>query len=108
MNKKQKITVWVATGVLTLMLLVPPWKYVLNPPPGMEMEPRGLEVNGPYSLIFTPPVKEPVYGTMKFYGYARQYWLTRLDIPRLVLPMCAVAVVAAGLFVTFGSGKGKS
>jgi len=30
MNKKQKITMWVAVGVLALMLLVPPWKYVYS------------------------------------------------------------------------------
>jgi len=80
MNRKQKITMWVAVGVLALMLLVPPWKVTIE----------GAEAAAGYSLVFMRPRS-----------------LVVVDIPRLVLPMCAVAIVAAGLLVTFRSRKGE-
>ncbi len=86
MNRKQKITMWVAIGILALMLLVPPWKYVYS------REGRYSERDAPWAPIFTPP-------------HAPAYTYAQIDTPRLVLEMGAVALVAAGLFVTFRSGK---
>ena len=98
MNKKQKITMWSAIGVLVLMLLVPPWKYVYDVPYKIHRE-----VPADYRWILEPP-PEPFRRYIAGKGYEPGATV-KIDVLRLVLPMCAIALVAAGLFVTFGWRK---
>ena len=96
MNTKQKVTIWVAIGIIVGMLLVPPWKYIAKGK-------IGWEERGPYRLIFVPP--EPTYSTSKRVRENSWRSTVRIDTARLMLPVCAVALIAAGLFVTFRSRK---
>ena len=72
MNRKQLIVIWVAIGIIGVMVLFPPW----------------YEQIGKYRISAG-------------YEFIGSRYTTRLDWGRLLLPIAGVAIVAIGLFLSF-------
>jgi hypothetical protein len=83
MNDKQRLSIWLAIGVIVILFLFPPARY-FNP---YNLVP-GYESSG-YKLIFSLQKSESV------------------DFNRLILPIGAVIIIALGLIVTFRDKKPK-
>jgi len=83
MNKKQRIVILAGLGIITLMLLVPPW---LGTSTGLRINPIGRStmatsiVSEGYALIFLPP-----------------YPSATIDIKRLAVQCLLVALVTGGI-----------
>ena len=91
MNKKQKICMWLGIAVLVAMTIYPP--YLQRWPDGQ------LVGKGGYSFIFCPPIRSSRLNRFSAYSV--------IDIRRLHVQYFAVAVVTAGLIVTFKDKKKK-
>jgi hypothetical protein len=106
MNQKQMKVLWAGLVIIVLMALFPPWKYVFYVPGKLR-----IDKTGPYGLVFSPPeipVTSQGYGDEFFEGRSRSMWAVQVDWHRLVLPVCAVAVLTFALTLTFrvrGSSK---
>ena len=88
MNWKQKICLWVGIVAFVLMGIFPPW--VAAPPGG------GNYVAGGYAFILFPRNQ-----------FGESHWLARIDLGQLAAQWAMVAVVTAGLIVTFKDKKPK-
>ena len=83
MNHKQKIVIWIAISIITIMGLFPPWvKTISNV---SEEKPAG------YSLIFAP---RDVYKMGSGPGI-------HLDVARLLVQWAMVILVAGGIILVF-------
>lgn len=99
MNRKQLMVLWVGAGLIALMVLFPPWKCVYYAPGRLR-----IEKPAPYGFVFSPPeipvTSRSEYGEY-FEGFSRNMWSLQIDYHRLVLPVCAVAVVTFALTLAF-------
>ena len=98
MNQKQTRVLWVGIALFGLLLVIPPWRFILDIPHRLH-----VERPGPYTLICNPP-EVPVtarnqYGE-SFSGYDKDRWTVRLDTNRMALPIGLVAIVTGTLLVT--------
>lgn len=102
MNKQQLITIYVAIGILSFMLIFPPWQYQL------DTSKIRKTAAGPYRLVIMGPPEIPTTSKTKYYssfnGYRRSYWEAEIDWVRLILP-CAVCFLIASGFVMYYKGK---
>jgi len=101
MNKRQLTTLWIGLGIITIMVLFPPWKYVFWDPNRLV-----LEKPGPYASIFSSPeipiTSKGVSGDGFFQELPCKFWSVKIDIPRLIFPIVTVLIVTGGLIFTFG------
>lgn len=92
MNTQQKFVMWTGVAIILASCLCPPWLYTFTKKDvGFQTKPAG------YALLFSPPAPEKG-------AYHRELYGVRLDGSRLLLQILAVAVVTAGLMISF---KGK-
>jgi hypothetical protein len=88
MNKHQLITLWVGLGIVLVMVLFPPWKYVYS---GVLQV--TLEKQAPYAPIFAPP---------EIMRTPKGMWTAKIDFSRLVVQAVVVLLVTGGFVFIFG------
>ena len=88
MNKHQLITLWVGLGIVLVMVLFPPWKYVYS---GVLQV--TVEKQAPYAPIFAPP---------EIMRTPKGMWTAKIDFSRLVVQAVVVLLVTGGLVFIFG------
>lgn len=96
MNKHQLITLWVGLGIVLVMVLFPPWKYVYS---GVLQV--TVEKQAPYAPIFAPP---------EIMRTPKGMWTAKIDFSRLVVQAVVVLLVTCGLVFIFGrlfANKGR-
>ena len=99
MNKKQLITIFIAIGILSAMLIFPPWQYRLHIGRGVKSVP------GPYRFIFMGAPEVPITsksdGDTYFNHYSQRFWQAEIDWVRLILPSIVVVLIASGLVLYY-------
>ena len=103
MNNKQRKTIFVAIGIMILMLIFPPWQYTI------ETSSLNKNAMGSYRLIFLGPPDIPVtsksrYGS-KFKKYDISLWKVEVDWTRLILSSAVVILIASGFILYFKDEK---
>jgi hypothetical protein len=117
MNKSQILILWSGILVIVVLLLFPPWQFVVNisTPVG-----RHSVSAGPYRLVFLGAPSVPITRTTEYVSsydgsrsksylhddYEVSLWKTEIDKPRLLIPISIVVIVTIGLLVTFNR-KGR-
>ena len=105
LNNKQRKIIFIAIGILSLMLIFPPWQYRI------EISSINKNEIGPYRLIFLGPPDVPItsesrYGT-KFKQLDRSLWKVEVDWSRLILSGAVIVLITSGLVLYFKERERK-
>jgi hypothetical protein len=106
MSRKQIYVLWTGVILIGLLLMVPPWKYIIDIPNRLH-----VEKPGPYSQVWSPPeipvTSRTQYGET-FNGYTKDRWSVRLDTNRMALPVSFVVIVTATVLITLRNKLNKN
>lgn len=98
----------IGAGVAALILLVPPWNFVLKAPDGRIVRPA------PFRLIVSPPdipndnSKWGLDTTETFHhfmGHDRSRWNAEIDFQRLIIMLATTGSIILIIVVGFGLAK---
>jgi hypothetical protein len=89
MNKRQWTALLVGAGIIAVIALFPPWKFVYGA--------THSEMPAPYGFFYFPPGIPAHLNS----GLGRGPWVARVDWYRLVLPMVVVAACSYTLILAF-------
>lgn len=99
LNNKQRKIIFIAIGILILMLIFPPWQY--------KVETSSLTKNaiGPYRLIFIGPPDVPTTSREGSRAYFKEHyrpnWTAEVDWSRLILSCVVIVLIASGFVLYF-------